>query len=357
MQYERTCSIERAEDGADAGLISGILATDGEASDGHILNMDGVKLPDRAPLLFGHDDYTGTGNLGSWTGFDKYGDGKKLGKSGIRGNAQIELDGEGSQAAWRADINHMIERGHIGRFSVRWEEIGDAVARVNLPSDHPAYVDSKKATGRQRWGLYFDKWRLMEGSVVTLGADPAALVGRMQESKGDVRAYWRATINHALTEREEVAGLVGISIGDGREVIYVERAAYDAMLEEANRAMAMAINLHEETVNDLLCERVGADEPTAPDREAINALVQSVVSEELDKEEIRSEVEPDDGDEPTEEATPERETQAARLPAQPEHIATPKEIVRAIREGLEEAAKDVATEFRAEIRKARGRVE
>jgi hypothetical protein len=348
MQYERTCSIERAEDGAGAGLISGILATDGEASDGHILNMDGVELPDRAPLLFGHDDYTGTGNLGSWTGFLKFGTGKKLGKSGIRGSAQIELEGEGSQAAWRADINHMIERGHIGQFSVRWEEIGDAVARVNLPSDHPAYVDSKKATGRQRWGLYFDKWRLMEGSVVTLGADPAALVGRMQESQGDVRAYWRATINHALTEREEVAGLVGISIGEGREVIYVERAAYDAMLAEANRTMSMAINLHEEAMNSLLCERVGVDEPTAPDPEP------EVEPEPEIEIEIRSEVEPDDGDEPTEEATPERETQAARLPA---HIETPIEIVRAIRKGLEVAANEVATEFRAEIRKARGQVE
>jgi hypothetical protein len=356
MKYERTCTIERAEDGAEAGLISGILATDGEASDGHILNMSGVKLPERAPLLFGHDDYTGTGNLGSWTGFHKFGSGKKLGDQGIRGTAHIETDGAGSQQEWRNDIAHMIDAGHIGAFSVRWEEIDEPVARVNLPSDHPAFLDAKKATGRQLWGLYFDKWRLLEGSVVTLGADPAALLGRLTASQGDVRAYWRKAINYALEERTEVAGLVGVYLPNG-EIAFVERAVYDAMLESANERIALAIDLHEEATQHLLASVAGADEPTAPDREAINALVQSVVREQLDTEEIRSEVEPEVGDEPTEEEAPERNDEAARLPAQPEHIATPKEIVRAIREGLEEAAKDVATEFRAEIRKARGQVE
>lgn len=259
MQYERTSSIERAEDGAEAGLISGILATDGEASDGHILNMKGVKLPERAPLLFGHDDYTGTGNLGSWTGFHKFSDGDGLGGSGIRGTAQIELSGEGSQAAWRADIAHMIEKGHIGQFSVRWEEIGEPVARVNLPSDHPAYVDAKKANGRQRWGLYFDQWRLLEGSVVTLGADPAALVGRLTASQGDVRTFWRRAVNHALEECVESDGLVGVHL-PGDEIAYVERAVYDAMLELANERCQVALDLYEELHEKTMQLALGAEQ-------------------------------------------------------------------------------------------------
>lgn len=338
MQYERTCSIERAEDGAEAGLISGILATDGEASDGHILNMSGVKLPERAPLLFGHDDYTGTGNLGSWTGFHKFGNGKKLGDQGIRGNAQIELEGEGSQNDWRGDVAHMIDKGHIGAFSVRWEEIDDPVARVNLPSDHPAYVDSKKATGRQRWGLWFEKWRLLEGSVVTLGADPSALVGRMQEAQGDVRVYWRKAINYALTECEGTETLVGVKLGNG-EVAYAERAVYDAMLELANERMILALDLHEEAINTSLLA---------------DAQLNAALDHKSDIVQIRSEVEPGNGDEPTEAVTPERDEEAARLPA---HIETPIEIARMIREGLQDAAKEVAAEFRAEIRKARGLVE
>ncbi len=310
MQYERTCSIERAEDGAAAGLISGILATNGEALDGHILNMDGVNLPDRAPLLFGHDDYTGTGNLGSWTGFRKFGEGKKLGKHGIRGTAQIELSGEGSQAAWRSDVAHMIDKGHIGAFSVRWDEIGDPVARVNLPSDHPAFVDSKKANGRQRWGLYFDKWRLLEGSVVTLGADPAALLGRMQASHGDVRGYWRKAINYALTEREEVAGLVGVHLENG-ETVFVERAAYDAMLEDANSTYFRAMDLHEEATEHLLATVAGFDNPTAPE-------VKVEVEPDTNTK-IRSEVEPGNGDEPTDAATQKPEQTAKADQPEPQN--------------------------------------
>ena len=346
--YERTCSIERAEDGAEAGMISGILATDGEASDGHILNMRGVKLPKRAPLLFGHDDYTGTGNLGSWTGFEKFGDGKKLGKSGIRGNAQIELSGDGSQAAWRSDIAHMIDKKHINAFSVRWEEIGDPVYRVDLPGDHPAYVDAAKATGRRRWGLYFDKSRLLEGSVVTLGADPAALLGRLQISEGDVRAYWRKAVNHALTEREEIAGLVGVHLENG-EVAYVERAVYDAMLEAANERMALALDLHEEAVNSLLFERAGADEPTAPNTEPTA--------------EIRSGVEPASGDEPTDAATPELDeaetTPAAPSPnaaAQPSRAIDVASLLTLLGKKLDESGEQMRADVEQLLDHARGRV-
>jgi hypothetical protein len=349
MQYERTCSIERAEDGADAGLISGVLATDGEASDGHILNMDGVKLPDNAPLLFGHDDYTGTGNLGSWTGFFKFGDGKKLGKSGIRGTAKIEKSGVGSQAEWRNDVAHMIDQGHIGAFSVRWEEIGDPVARVNLPSDHPAFVDSKKANGRQRWGMYFDKWRLLEGSVVTLGADPAALLGRLTASQGDVRTFWRRAVNHALEERVEIEGLVGVHLPNG-EIAFVERAVYDAMLEGANERMSMALDLHEEAVNWLLCERDGVDEPNAPDKS--------------DNKANRSEANPDDGDAPTEESTPER-TEAVAEPApapSPQAAAKPNRVIDAaalltlLGKKLDESGDQMRADVKQMLDHARGRV-
>ena len=334
--YERTCTIERAAEGAEAGLISGILATDGEASDGHILNIGGVKLPERAPLLFGHDSYTGTGNLGSWTGFEKFANGKKLGESGIRGNAQIELDGEGAQADWRGDINMMIDKGHIGAFSVRWEELEEPVYRVNLPSDHPAFVDAKKATGRQRWGMWFEKWNLLEGSVVTLGADPAALVGRLMEAEGDMRGFWRGVINASLTEREEVAtGVVAISTGAG--MIHVERTAYDAMLEEANARYALALD----ALENALVVRTDAE----------TALEEALIH--------RSKVEPAIGDEPIERVTLEQVDRdaiaaAARLPAPIE--PSPSEIFAVFRSELREASRDVVEEFRGAIRHSRGQV-
>ena len=349
MHYERTCTIERAEDGAEAGLISGILTTDGEASDGHILDMDGVELPERAPLLFGHDDFTGTGNLGSWTGFRKFGTGKKLGNHGIRGTAQIELEGEGSQAAWRSDVAMMIDKGHIGALSVRWEEIGDPIARVNLPSDHPAFLDAKNTTGRKSWGLFFEKWRLLEGSVVTLGADPAALVGRMQASDGDVRGYWRKAINHALTEREEVAGLVGVRLAND-EVIFVERAAYDAMLEEANSVFLRAIDLHEEANEHLMIAVAGVDNPTAPDKS--------------DTDPTCSAVEPGNGDEPTDAVTPERDAagiEPATAPS-PKAAVTPTRAINTAalldRLGgmLDESGKQMRADVERMLDHARGRI-
>ncbi len=335
--YERTCTIERAEDGADAGLISGILATDGEASDGHILNIGGVKLPERAPLLFGHDSYTGTGNLGSWTGFEKFAKGKKLGESGIRGNAQIELDGEGAQADWRSDIAMMIDKGHIGAFSVRWEELEEPVYRINLPSDHPAFVDSKKATGRQRWGMWFEKWRLLEGSVVTLGADPAALVGRLMKTEGDVRSFWRDTINRAAVECREVApDLVAIHVGPhagGDEHVYVERAAYDAMLEDANARYMLALDQLEAAL-------------------AIRTDAETALTEALN---FRSKVEPAIGDEPIERVPTERDDdEAARLPAPIE--PSPKEIIALFRSELRQASSEVAAEAIGAIQDARGKV-
>lgn len=266
--YERTSQIERQEGAAD-GVVGGVLVTDGEASDGHILSIKGGDIPATAPLLFGHDDFTGTGNLGSWTSLKRF-KGEPLGGSGIRGTAQIELGGEGSQQAWRADVNHMIDKGHIGAFSVRWEETAPPIPRVNLPSDHPAFLDAAKAKGRARFGLFFEKWRLLEGSVVTLGSDPAALIGRMAASTGDVRSYWRQTINRALEETTDVGELVGVEIGDG-EIGYVERTVYEAMLSLANERCQIALDIHEkaaasiDTIVDIAMAAYEEPEERSPD--------------------------------------------------------------------------------------------
>ena len=70
MIYKRSSEIN-SESVTKTGALSGILATDGEAQDGHILNIDGGDFEDGAPMLFGHDDFSGSRNLGSWDTFDK----------------------------------------------------------------------------------------------------------------------------------------------------------------------------------------------------------------------------------------------------------------------------------------------
>ena len=252
----------------------------------------------------------------------------------------------------------MIDKGHIGAFSVRWEETEEPVYRVNLPSDHPAFVDTKKATGRQRWGMYFEKWRLLEGSVVTLGADPAALVGRMQEAQGDVRAYWRKAINHALTERAEVAGLVGVHLENG-EIAYTERAVYDAMLEDANARYMAALD----TLDTALEAREDANEALT---EALNFRDTSPADLRSDTDtnvQIRSEVEPGSGDEPTDAAT--REPGAAatepaapspKAAAQPTRAIDVADLLTLLGKKLDESGEQMRADVERMLDHARGRV-
>jgi hypothetical protein len=104
------------------------------------------------------------------------------------------MSGEGVSAEIRRDLAHMIDKGHVTGVSIRWDDVpGKSVRRVNLPSDHPYFVDAEAETDpRKRYGVYFEEWRAMEGSVVALGADPQALIGRADETDGEVASFWRA---------------------------------------------------------------------------------------------------------------------------------------------------------------------
>lgn len=193
--YRRTITLERAAD-TPLGVIRAVLATDGEASDGHVLAIRGGEVGAGIPLLFGHDASSGRSNLGSWRSFTYK-------PHEIHGEAQIELDGAGEQRAWREDVAHMVAAGHIGAVSVRWEPIGKPVKRTALAPKHPAYVDAERETDWAKLnGYYFPAWRALEGSVVTLGADKAALIKRSLETSGRVAELWREAAEEL--ERDEV---------------------------------------------------------------------------------------------------------------------------------------------------------
>jgi len=271
-RYQRHCRIET---GAELGIVAGILATDGEASDGHILSMQGAQAEPGAPLLFGHDAFSGTANLGSWTRF-------RPSEHELRGEAQIEMAGIGAQADWRADLAHMIAQGHVSALSVRWEPLKPPVRRINLASDHPAYVDAEKAHGDdpRRWGYYFDAWRVLEGSVVTIGADPAALIGRIAQARGADRDLWRGALADYFAQgaaapelREaytalagsvealrgqgvtdfgtllrlcgmgtDASSLVSVEYGDGQRVL-IPREAHDRLVGSARERLELAFDL------------------------------------------------------------------------------------------------------------------
>jgi len=241
--HERaTAGVLRAED-ASAGLISGVLATDGEASDGDILHIPGGSVEPGMPLLFGHDTLPlgdALRHLGSWTGFDK-------GSHEIRGSARIEVEaGEGASLEFRRDVAAMIDAGHINGLSIRWEPTEPPKRRINLPSDHYAFVDeSSEKNPAKRYGYFYPKWRGLEGSVVTLGADQAALIGRCR---------WHAGPADEATERQRNENWWQVLKATMRDEIMGEPHAWE-------RAAA---RLSADALAELLLERLDAGE-TIPD--------------------------------------------------------------------------------------------
>lgn len=166
---------------ATTGEIEGTLATSGEASDGDILHIPGGTVEPGIPLLFGHDTLPigdALRHLGSWQSFTKTSD-------AIEGKARIEIEhGEGASLEFRRDVAAMIEAGHLNGLSIRWEPTKQPKRRVNLPSDHYAFVDAdSESDPRKRYGYFYPEWRALEGSVVTLGADRQAMIARAWNSK------------------------------------------------------------------------------------------------------------------------------------------------------------------------------
>ncbi len=192
-------AIEREDTNAETGEFSAILATEGEASDGHILSMRGLEVPDTMPLLLSHRADFSLPQLGSVRSPKKVSISTAAGKvKALRVRPQVELGGEGAWPDIRRDTFAMVIGGHTTGMSVRWDTL-KSTRRVNLPSNHPAYIDGTKESARETeayWGHFIEKARAREGSIVTLGADIEAQIGRGAT----------LTLMRALEDTEEAEG-------------------------------------------------------------------------------------------------------------------------------------------------------
>lgn len=193
-QQERIVRIDSVSEQSD-GRFGMTLATEGEATDGDILSIEGGEIPERMPLQNSHiNDARET--LGSVIEPVKN---LKAKPPTLRATGQIEMDGP--LATIRQDLDHMIKKGHIDAVSIRWWPI-ESIARVNLPSDHPAFVDFEKSKWPERYGLFYPKWRALEGSIVAVGADPKALMKHALGCEGRARSYWRSMAVEAAVSKE-----------------------------------------------------------------------------------------------------------------------------------------------------------
>lgn len=189
-------TLERADASAldpATGSFPMTLATDGvEVSDGDVLSIEGAVYPERVPLQISHvNDPRST--AGSVTGFrrDLTSRPKRL-----RAHGQIELGGEGPLAEIRRDLALMVSKGHVTGISVRWEPLASRL-RSALPRTHFAYVPPNDPNPMRRSGVFHERWRVLEGSVVAVQADREAAVGRAAETEGAVSAFWRAMADAA----------------------------------------------------------------------------------------------------------------------------------------------------------------
>lgn len=194
---KRAFEIEREGINLETGEFPLVLASEAETSDGHILNIRGVNVPDKMPLQVSHMN-SPLMTLGSIT---RAKPGTKKGVPVLRALGQIELGGEGPQADIRRDLAYMISEGHVSAVSIRAEGT-KVVPRTQLPKNHRAYVDPDEKDFVKRFGLFFEESNALEGSIVALGADKNAIIGRSRETEGEVQEFWRGFVEEESQDRK-----------------------------------------------------------------------------------------------------------------------------------------------------------
>lgn len=195
-RFDRVAKVDPRID-TKTGEFDMVMASEGEASDGHVLRVAGISFPDSIPLQLDHGRRA-IDNLGTVSNIRR---GKRDGVPVLLGTGQIRLSGEGDGLAMRADLVDAISTGAISGTSLTWDaNPSDIRERASLPKGHPAYVSPDEKNMRRRFGLYFEKSNAIEQSIVAIPADRAALIGRAEAAtEAPSRALW-----HALLQRSEV---------------------------------------------------------------------------------------------------------------------------------------------------------
>lgn len=202
-ELTREASMSRAGIDLETGEFSMILATEGEAMDGHILSIKGMELPERMPLLFGHRSEIMAPSLGSITALKR---GRADGVAIVRGTGRINMEGDDPLADIRRGVAHLMKSGDLPAVSIRWDPI-KTVPRTSLPEKHSAFP-TKESPEVAQFGAFFEQSRALEGSVVAVGADPKALSGRAEQAEGELeRVFWRTLARMESDGSEAIANV------------------------------------------------------------------------------------------------------------------------------------------------------
>lgn len=354
MAYERVTELERGQINMDTGIFPMILATEGEASDGHILSIRGGVLPDWIPLQNSHvNDPERT--LGSISHMRRD---LKATPPRLRAIGKIELTGDGHTAELRRDIAYMMGQGHIRGVSIRWDPI-ESMPRATLPKGHAAHVSERESDPRKRFGLYFSKWRALEGSVVAVPADQAAVIGRSQATNGKLSEFWSRVA--ASLERGET-DLLAFHLQNFQDVAATCRAFGASDLDLANLLQseidpADLIPFEYEGGRLLLpyslVESLSGDEPEADEKDPDSTRAGPEPAE-ADVEDVETE-------EPAELPDPEMPVRSDQPPTTTEPAPRPSKLdpevfAQAFLVAIERRDEALRADFEAMIHRARGKV-
>ena len=174
---ERAFLLQRGVIDLDTGRFPVTLFTNGEASDGHIIDVRGLTVPERVPMFVNHDADP-TRRMGGLVEGKKVGKSTRLGGASLKMVGVLDVDGDSAAADIRRDVAQGIAVGDITAMSGRWDPIGDPTPRATLPKSHYAYSN---VSGGFHTPMFFSEATVLEGSIVGVGADAAALIGRAQD--------------------------------------------------------------------------------------------------------------------------------------------------------------------------------
>ena len=249
-------SIIREGEGSESsmGTFPAVLASDGEASDGHILHIPGNHTPPRMPMLFGHTSDAMAPAMGSITKpvKGKSADGKNR---VLRTINVINMEGDGQMADIRRNVARLVHDGDLNAMSVRWVPL-EVIRRIDLPKNHFAYVDgeTEPRDSEKYWGYFHKKSRSQEGSIVAIGADPLALKGRADDMGDRAGAVFFRALAHSIETGERADGMA--EIGTAFNVLTEALAGVrKAGLTDDDVAMLLADDLKPtDMVNPTYCE-------------------------------------------------------------------------------------------------------
>ncbi len=176
--HRRTLQLQRGVIDLETGEFPLILASNGEASDGHIIDVAHMEVAERIPMFSNHNADP-MQRMGGLINPRVSGKTTQKGRAFLHMVGVLDMAGDGALPDIRRDVAQGISLGDITQMSLRWDDLETPVPRASLDKKHFAFSEA----GAESWNtpLFFGNTQAREGSIVGLGSDQASIVGRSRD--------------------------------------------------------------------------------------------------------------------------------------------------------------------------------